>query len=426
LAGSFASSWFVTSQSVGASGAIWGLLGAEVALAFYPRALLPPALLPLARRTALANLALNLVNSFNPHVDLAAHVGGGLMGVLVCWTLAALGQLSPVERGRVGVAAVRCMAAVLAIAFSCGVVVAQVAGRPWQLAQPPALERVRLGRTNYTAELPAHLSPLLERDSLSSTEFGNLAYDPCVVDITWMSFSPRLQAGEAPHELLMIQRQWATPDAELEVLRAPRLVGEGSRAWVTVRQRYTANPDIVLDRVVGLRQGVLLRVDVIGWAALPASFEDLAARILQSFEPVAGLQGASGAPFRAPTAPPSARRLRPGPPRRAARSLAQPGFGMSVFHSDVAPVRITPVGGPTPRRGGERLVGVRERTPYSIVTRPLLRVVSSLPSGFDTLPQRVGDGVLEALSRTRPVRHTASSNTPSAHAECSAARAQDC
>lgn len=369
LAGSLASSCFVTSQSVGASGAIWGLLGAEVALAFYPRALLPPVLLPLARRTALVLLALCVVNSFNPHVDLAAHVGGGSMGVLVCCTFAALGQLSEAERARSGGPALRCMAAVLAIAFSCGVVVAQVAGRPWQLAQPPALERVRLGQSDYTAELPAHLSPLLERDSPSSTEFGNLAYDPCVVDITLMSSSPRLQTGDAPHELLMIQRLWATPDAALEVLRAPRLMGEGARAWVTVRQRYTANPDIVLERVVGLRQGVLLRVDVIGWAALPASFEDLAARILQSFEPVAGLQGASGASFRGPGAAPDSRRFRSDPARRAANVRANPGFGLPLFQSGVAPLLLTPVGGPTPRRGGERWVGVGERTPFSVTPR---------------------------------------------------------
>jgi len=421
LAGSFASSWFVTSQSVGASGAIWGLLGAEVALAFYPRPLLPPALLPLARRTAVANLVLNLVNSFSPHVDLAAHVGGGLMGVLVCWTLAALGQLSQAERGKVGGAAVRRMAAVLAIAFSCGLVVAQVAGRPWQLARAPQLERVRVGRSEYTAELPAHLSPLLARDSLTSTEFGNLAYDPCVVDITWMSFSPALPTGEAPHELLMIQRQWATPDAELEVLRAPRLVGKGSSAWLTVRQRYNANPDIVLERVVGLRHGVLLRVDVIGWAALPAGFEDLAARILQSFEPVAGLQGASGASFQIPGVPPGPGRLRSDPPLRAASIPASLGSSVSVFHSGVAAAPFTPVGGPTPRRGGERLVGVRERTPYSLVSRG--RRCASPPwyHRASTRCRSVSDVVCLEPSLDHAVSRTASRELQRA----SAARAQD-
>jgi len=84
IAGS-ASSAFLTSHtlSVGASGALWGLLGAEAALAFRPQALLPKVVVASARQTTVVNLGINLVNSFRPHVDMAAHLGGGVAGALL-------------------------------------------------------------------------------------------------------------------------------------------------------------------------------------------------------------------------------------------------------------------------------------------------------------------------------------------------------
>ena len=139
LCGSLLSSWFVSSQSVGASGAIWGLLGAEMAMAFYPRPLLPPALVGIARRTATANLGLNLVNSFNPHIDFAAHVGGGLMGAGALVLLAATGQLSANGRApaRAGIG-LQLIAGSLACLFVAGLSAAIITGRPWQLDAAPA------------------------------------------------------------------------------------------------------------------------------------------------------------------------------------------------------------------------------------------------------------------------------------------------
>lgn len=79
--------------SVGASGALWGLLGAEAALVYLPQSPWPPAIRQAARQTVMTNLVLNVLVSLAPHVDFAAHAGGGLAGaLLVAAGLAGQGQ----------------------------------------------------------------------------------------------------------------------------------------------------------------------------------------------------------------------------------------------------------------------------------------------------------------------------------------------
>jgi rhomboid protease GluP len=288
LAGSLSSSLFVSSQSVGASGAIWGLLGAEAALAFYPRPLLPPSLIGVARRTAAANLGLNLVNSFNPHVDMAAHVGGGLMGAAVLVLLAASGRLSSHGRAAPPVGwLLRAPAALLVCCFLSGLCGAIVAGRPWRVDDAPELERVMLPGSPWSVEVPSERSARRESDEADATEFGNLAYDPSVVDIGWAPLSNGASARETREELGFIVHQLETVPAGLEQIVSPRVVRDEAhptRSLVIARYRYSANPEVIDDRAIGIIDGVRVRVDVIAWAALPRAFEGLAARILRSFE----------------------------------------------------------------------------------------------------------------------------------------------
>jgi membrane associated rhomboid family serine protease len=286
LAGSLSSSLFVASQSVGASGAIWGLLGAEAALAFYPRPLLPPAWVRIARLTALTNLGLNLLNSFSPHVDLAAHVGGGLMGGLVFLLLAASGQVPEYARLDAPVRLpIRLLGAVSAALFALGFVVATMTGRPWQLSEAPVLARVPLGALGWTVELPTDLSASPDAPSASSRELGNLAYDRCAVDITWAPLPDAAPGVDAAHELSHVRNQLALAQAGLDLLDGPRVLSDAGHSWVSVRYRYVSNPDVLDDRAVGIVAGVLVRVDVVGWDALPLSSIGLAARVLRSLEP---------------------------------------------------------------------------------------------------------------------------------------------
>ncbi|MEM9457227.1 MAG: rhomboid family intramembrane serine protease [Myxococcota bacterium] len=80
LGGSLASALLSSAVSVGASGAIWGVLGAAAALAWRPGTIIPELVVAPLRRNALINLGLGLAISLVPQVDLWAHLGGGVAG----------------------------------------------------------------------------------------------------------------------------------------------------------------------------------------------------------------------------------------------------------------------------------------------------------------------------------------------------------
>lgn len=339
LAGSLASSLFVTSQSVGASGAIWGLLGAHAALAFHPRPLLPPPLVAMAQRAAAANLGLNLLNSFNPHIDVAAHVGGGSMGALALVLMALSGGLSSHGRGpRSAGLALRAAAGMLAVVFVAGCARGIVAGQPWRLDRQPELARVELPDSPWSVAVPRGQTRGAVSGGTDSREFGNLSHDPSVVDISWVPLFDASTEREPSGQLPMILRQLATVPEGLTELIPPRIVQDDAspaRPHVAVRYRYLSNVDVVDDRVIGVIDGSLVRVDVIAWAALPRAFDGLAPRILRSFE----RSGVS-----------TAARLQPS------------GAGGGVFHSGVW----------SPPRVGERVKVSDEGTLFPRMSGPFL------------------------------------------------------
>ncbi len=79
------------SYSVGASGAIWGLMGATLALVLGRQRVLPRLIARGLRQRLLLVLVINVALSFLPGIDMYAHFGGGLVGFL----LARAGRLSP-------------------------------------------------------------------------------------------------------------------------------------------------------------------------------------------------------------------------------------------------------------------------------------------------------------------------------------------
>ena len=82
--GAVSSALFSHAISVGASGGIFGLLGASVVFAFRWRALLPGRVTRVMGTALLPWVALNLVlGVVIPHIDIAAHVGGLVGGALL-------------------------------------------------------------------------------------------------------------------------------------------------------------------------------------------------------------------------------------------------------------------------------------------------------------------------------------------------------
>jgi rhomboid protease GluP len=136
LAGSFASLQFLgNGMSVGASGAVWGLLGAQVALAYGRPPVLPKSVAESIKPLAKQNILLNVGISFLPGIDAAAHFGGGLAGA----ALLASGLLYR-KSGRSIVAegvprALPYLAAVCVAGLAWGVAMAITEGKPWSASE---------------------------------------------------------------------------------------------------------------------------------------------------------------------------------------------------------------------------------------------------------------------------------------------------
>jgi hypothetical protein len=276
------------------------LLGAHAALAFYPRPLLPMPMVGLARRAAATNLVFNLAISFSPDIDAAAHVGGGLMGALLLVLMALSGGLS--SHGRASRSAglgVRVGASVLAVTYLLGCVRGVIAGQPWQLDRAPELTRIDLPDSPWSVMMPRGQARRSSREGGASRGFGNLAHDPCVVDIRWVPLSDGPSELEPNEQLSILMHELATVPDGLAELVSPRIVrveARPARSYVAVRYRYISNTELVLDSVIGVVDGARVSVAVTAWAALPHAFDGLAPRILRSFEPSAASSASLGEP----------------------------------------------------------------------------------------------------------------------------------
>jgi rhomboid protease GluP len=95
LAGSLASAWFTQAPSVGASGAIFGLMGALIAFLLRRRA----ALTPEGKSILMQLVAWAAINVYfglsDPQIDNSAHLGGCAAGLLLGFVLPAHREFLP-------------------------------------------------------------------------------------------------------------------------------------------------------------------------------------------------------------------------------------------------------------------------------------------------------------------------------------------
>lgn len=246
LGGSLASALLRGSGiSVGASGAIWGLMAAGFGLALRPRGLLPPLRLAQARRRAIGPLAINLLYSFQPGVDFLAHLGGGVVGFALMatglitrgvdplWTDGAAG--AEPRRRRRSSDNLTLAALVFAILLAAAVVLALVAGRPWQVGAPPVLERVRVADTGVVMALPGVLSKSPQVEATGDVrvfDYGNLQSTPIVVEVV-VNVLPQIVPAEQLDEALENERQamQTTPLGEAQRQGDARIVTVGARRF---------------------------------------------------------------------------------------------------------------------------------------------------------------------------------------------------
>lgn len=150
LGGSVGTLLFSTGFSVGASGALWGLMMAFTVLAFWPGNLIPPQAIPQLRKQMTQLMILNVGISFLPGIDLYAHFAGGLAGALV--------MLTPLGRPRRPAPPLNGPAAVLAgglwLLLPVSLGLALMTGRPWSMNAEPDFTQITLSPTPVTLTLP--------------------------------------------------------------------------------------------------------------------------------------------------------------------------------------------------------------------------------------------------------------------------------
>lgn len=208
--------------SVGASGALFGLLGASAVLAFRPPAGMPELLVQNLKKNATTNLILNVVVSLRPNIDWAAHLGGALIGGLL--VLAGIVRLAPLLSSPGHAPAQGSMpsdrrfaivGALLGLALLGCTALAVVKGQPWMLGDLSAAARIPIEKTGLSIEAPIVLGsprPAARTDGLTELSLGGEASGQ------WLSLivSPLDPALPTPEQR---QAAWAASVTELNRFR---------------------------------------------------------------------------------------------------------------------------------------------------------------------------------------------------------------
>jgi hypothetical protein len=171
LGGGLVSSLFrEETLSAGASGAVWGLMLAELVILLRPQVLFEGVTFTVSKSAVLQPLVLNLIWSLQPGIDLLGHLGGGLAGALVVGS-GLLGRTAEAPGWRwAGSGAAALMALSLGLAFA--------RGRPWEL-RAPVLEARAVPALGVGVPVPRGLLP--SSTTAETVTFGRRRQDPLVI-----------------------------------------------------------------------------------------------------------------------------------------------------------------------------------------------------------------------------------------------------
>lgn len=287
LAGSLGASWLTPGSSVGASGAVFGVVVSELVLSFRtPSAEAPPAV---ERRGALVNVAILSIASLNPGVDVAAHLGGAAAGGVLAFLFRGLAALepSPARANAWGLgtapahAAIRTLGVGLTSLALASSLTAIVCHQPWRLAAAPSWSEQDLADLGVRVELPGELAPPAPRAAGGATAevaLGRLARDPAIVALTLL----RLPATyDAIGELERARQAFAmAPEPGVVLTSVPRIRAVAGRSLAAAE--YALPPGLVLERAAVVSGGALFRVETAYYEEYRKAWAGSAARIALS------------------------------------------------------------------------------------------------------------------------------------------------
>lgn len=264
-------------SSVGASGAIWGLMGAMLGLALRPNGVLPDAVVGRLRKSMWTPIALNAAISFMPGIDMWGHFGGGAVGFVLLVSGVFTAGLREPRSSKALAQAFRALALVLGVVATASVAQAVLVGKPWGVNDPPTLERQALGDTGLEASVPVGMKPVTgSPHSVVHLLGGSLAVDPAVVQLI-----------VEPTHLRAIEDVRTALDADatrqnVSTLAPASIVQVDGRdvASLTVAQESRR-----VDIAVALVEDWEVTASVVRSSRAGAGWEDLARRIAGSVRP---------------------------------------------------------------------------------------------------------------------------------------------
>lgn len=277
-------------RSVGASGALWGMIAAMAVLAWRTRGIFPEEALTRLRRAAIQNLGINVAVSFLPGVDWAAHAGGGLMGFFLLGTgLLTIGlprwAREPDVPDRIPTF-VSALAGLSALVLVASPAIAIGTGGVNALKEP-ALRQHQTLASSWTLMLPDSTGPaaMVALAGESEESFGDLGRDAAVLAVVTSPFDTAPTAEEVQLLKQTLQESVADLGEDWRVSReftwrevegAPMIVGA-----------FRSESEVSIQRAAVIRPEGLCRVDAVVWDAAGVAWRDVAADVARDCKPPA-------------------------------------------------------------------------------------------------------------------------------------------
>jgi len=293
LGGSLLSMQFLGDrQSVGASGGVWGLLAAEAMLVFVRKSFMSPLVLARARATTMQALVLNILYSFQPNVDWAAHAGGGLVGALLVGSgLLLTGVPHFAERAKTVLSeppSLKVVALGLVTLLIGAGACAALVGDPLALRTAPPLVSTSTEPLGIVFDAPRGVRVDVQKDGESNIAVvGEILRDGFVMVVVGDPHVPPLDGASLTTEIESVRAAFE------QGLPGTTLIGaveveqkENADAFVISRQRYENGVPSV--RVLRINREVFVIVTITHFASLPFDAEALARAVASTAVPRIG------------------------------------------------------------------------------------------------------------------------------------------